>query len=440
MSSLRRTLGFSITLLVLASALPATGSAGFGDVPSGTYFEAPVQWMVDNEITLGTEPGCFSPWAPVTRGQAAAFLWRMEGEPDAPGHSFEDVSGAWLDGAVAWMAHQEITLGVTETTFEPNSPVTRGQIAAFLHRLAGKPVAADHAFTDITQPWQQAPVAWMAELEITTGTTATTFDPDAIVTRGQVAAFLYRYQGEPEVAIDPTSPSCGGDPQRLVDDFDSGPADLLAGSASDWQVYNGAAAERIDIDSSTPGSLVIVGRQTFHNGWYATNEGPFVYQEIDGDFAFAISLTVVSADEPSTGEIPGAGFNSGGFVVRDPDSAHDWVMYNMGNQEPGFGYGREVKTTVGGSSVLNLYDQVATTHRLMVCRVGSEVHYFHGAYGGSEWTEEVLWHNRPDFGDTLQVGFIANAWEGDPQAWVEIHEVISGIPTSVSGCADAIGL
>ncbi len=69
-------------LTLLAS--PVGGVAGFGDVDAERFYTAPVQWMVDNDITTGTGPTCFSPDEDVTRGQAAAFLWRMEGSP-APG-------------------------------------------------------------------------------------------------------------------------------------------------------------------------------------------------------------------------------------------------------------------------------------------------------------------------------------------------------------------
>jgi len=71
---------------------PASGVAGFGDVEESAFYTEAVQWMVDNGITTGTSPTCFSPGDPVTRDQAAAFMWRMEGEPSAPSHSFKDIS------------------------------------------------------------------------------------------------------------------------------------------------------------------------------------------------------------------------------------------------------------------------------------------------------------------------------------------------------------
>ncbi|MDW3217239.1 MAG: S-layer homology domain-containing protein [Acidimicrobiales bacterium] len=207
----------SIALLAVGVG-PASGVAGFGDVESGTYWARPVQWMVDNDITTGTGAGCFSPHDAVTRGQAAAFMWRMEGEPAPVGdHPFADVVAPWQQDAVAWMVEQGITTGTAPWRYSPDDGLTRGQLAALLHRLAGEPSANGHPFHDVTSGWQQAPVAWMVAEDITTGTSATTFSPDAIVTRGQLAAFFYRYKGSPAVTVDTASPACTGGPVNPPD-------------------------------------------------------------------------------------------------------------------------------------------------------------------------------------------------------------------------------
>ena len=96
-------------LVVSASSVEAV--AGFEDVPAGAYYSAAVQWMVDNGITTGTSATTFSPDAVVSRGQAAAFLWRMEGRPSAPRHSFTDVTAEWQQTPVSWMASTGITAG-----------------------------------------------------------------------------------------------------------------------------------------------------------------------------------------------------------------------------------------------------------------------------------------------------------------------------------------
>ena len=216
-------------VLAASAAVPASGVAGFGDVPDGAFFTEAVQWMVDNDITTGTGKTCFSPDDPVTRGQAAAFMWRMEGSPPALPHEFLDVTAPWQQGPVAWMAEQKITTGTSATTYSPDDELTRGQLAALLHRLAGEPAAAGHPFGDVFASWQQTPVAWMVAEGITTGTGPSTFAPDATVTRGQLATFFYRYKGEPPVRLDPASPACPWDGSNFFLEFvaELGSADVV---------------------------------------------------------------------------------------------------------------------------------------------------------------------------------------------------------------------
>ena len=194
----------------LLNAPPAGGIAGFGDVPGDKFFSAPVQWLVDEEITTGTHPDCYSPWAAVTRGQAAAFLWRMEGRP-APGprHPFVDVTAGWQQDAVSWLFNNGITTGTSASRYSPDDVMTRAQIATMLHRLEGSPAAPPpDQFTDVSVAWQIRPIGWMLAEGLTTGTSPTEFSPERSVTRGEAATFLYRYNGSPDVDIDPDSPPC----------------------------------------------------------------------------------------------------------------------------------------------------------------------------------------------------------------------------------------
>lgn len=211
----RRTLAVclaaSLTMsVVVTMPSPAAGVAGFGDVESDSFYTEPVQWMVDNGITNGVSPDCFGPDEPVTRGQAAAFMWRMEGSPEPAGtHGFGDVVAPWQQDAVSWMADNGITTGTTRTTYSPDDPLTRGQAAVLLHRLAGSPAAPSPArFPDVVAAWQVAPVGWMLQQGITTGTSWTTFSPNDMVTRGELATFFYRYKGSPEVVVDPAGRGC----------------------------------------------------------------------------------------------------------------------------------------------------------------------------------------------------------------------------------------
>ena len=200
---------FSLTAaLLMGSAAPAGAVAGYGDVPDSSWYTNAVQWSTDNTIT-GIAGSCFGPETPVSRGETAVWIYNMENQPDAgEPHSFTDVTDESQHDAVSWMANNEITTGTSPTTFAPDDTLRRAQVAAFLHRLAGEPSAPPHGFVDVVAAWQQEPVSWMAHTGITTGTSPNTFAPEDALTRAQLVTFLYRYQGEPDVTLNTTTPDC----------------------------------------------------------------------------------------------------------------------------------------------------------------------------------------------------------------------------------------
>lgn len=175
---------------------------GWSDVTAASFAAEAVQWATCNEITAGISPTRFGPSATVTRAQMATFLWRFAGEPTgSPAHGFSDVpAGSWFDAPVAWMAAEGITSGTTATTFDPHGAVTRAQMAALLWRFSDEPAGAPaHGFSDVeATDYFDAAVAWMLDVGITTGTSASTYSPSARLTRAQAVTFLWRLAGEPE--------------------------------------------------------------------------------------------------------------------------------------------------------------------------------------------------------------------------------------------------
>ena len=169
----------------------------FVDVSAGDYFYEPVLWAVENGITTGTSARTFSPESPCTRGQAVTFLWRAAGQPEPRVVSvrFADVTNQdYYAKAVAWAVEEGITTGTSATTFSPDAECTRAQIVTFLHRAKGSPAAYKTLpFTDVSpDDYFYNAVAWAVEEGITTGTSRTTFSPYASCTRGQIVTFLYR--------------------------------------------------------------------------------------------------------------------------------------------------------------------------------------------------------------------------------------------------------
>ena len=203
--------------LSVFSVAPAGAVAGFGDVDADKFYSEAVQWMVDEGLTNGTSPGCFSPDRSTTRGEVAVFLHRYAGQPVGGTESFTDVAPHhYHHAAVAWMASRGITTGASPTTFEPDRSVTRGELAAFMHRFIDPPSRGSQAFDDVdsTDFFADA-VAWMVADGITTGTSATTFHPNRPVTRAELATFLFRIDGSPPTAVTADG-NCAGSPFDIM--------------------------------------------------------------------------------------------------------------------------------------------------------------------------------------------------------------------------------
>ena len=200
---------FALTAALLMGLPSQAGAvAGYGDVPEDSWYTDAVQWSVDNGIA-DIAGFCFAPETPVSRGETAMWIYNMENQPDAgEPHPFTDVTDASQNDAISWMSNTGITTGTSDTTFAPDETLKRAQVAAFLYRLEGEPSAPPHNFSDVVAAWQQDSVSWMSHTGITTGTTSATFAPEDTLTRAQLITFLYRYRGEPEVAVNASTPNC----------------------------------------------------------------------------------------------------------------------------------------------------------------------------------------------------------------------------------------
>ena len=180
-------------------AIRDTGIVEFADVRPGSYYYDAVRWAVENDITSGTSDDLFSPDAACTRAQVITFLWRATGSPQPVSRTnpFTDVpSNAYYRDAVLWAVEQGITNGVSATRFDPDATITRGQMAALLYRTAGTPaVSGGSSFVDVgASSYYSKAVAWAYQNDIASGTGANRFSPNADCTRAQIVTFLYRAQ------------------------------------------------------------------------------------------------------------------------------------------------------------------------------------------------------------------------------------------------------
>ena len=177
--------------------------ANFADVTNDAWYADAVAYVYENGLMNGTSATTFSPDEMTTRAMIVTILHRLEGEPWVnyllP---FTDVTAEqWYTEAVRWAASEGIVTGVSETSFAPDDPVTREQLAAILYRYAqykGYDVTdtADlSTYADASQISAYATTAmqWANAGGLITGSTSTTLNPQGNATRAEVAAILMRF-------------------------------------------------------------------------------------------------------------------------------------------------------------------------------------------------------------------------------------------------------
>ena len=172
----------------------------FADVSAEEYYYEAVKWASENGVTGGIGENLFGAKLPCTRAQIVTFLWRAAGSPEPKGMSgFVDVSAdAYYAKAVAWAVEQGIVSGTSATTFSPDAVCTRAQSVAFLYRAFGTRAEKAAGFSDVSvDAYYADAVAWAVENGVASGIGGGLFAPDQDCARGQIVAFLYRaYQNK----------------------------------------------------------------------------------------------------------------------------------------------------------------------------------------------------------------------------------------------------
>lgn len=180
----------------------AMGPNPFSDVSAASFAFNDIGCIRLLGLTTGTSPTSYSPLATVTREQMAAFLARLY---RALGHTcstdptpFTDIAGSFAEADIACIYALGVTTGVSPLRYDPEGVVTREQMAAFLGRLwadalGGACNGAFPPFTDTGDSFAQVEIACIYARELTTGTSPTTYSPAEAVTREQMAAFLARF-------------------------------------------------------------------------------------------------------------------------------------------------------------------------------------------------------------------------------------------------------
>lgn len=176
----------------------------FIDVHPGDWFYDPVCYVYSQGLMTGTSATTFEPNTPLSRAMLVAVLHRLEGSPQASAGDFTDVAdGDWYAQAVNWAASVGVVNGFDDGTFQPNTAITREQMAAILRNYAtykGFDVTASgdlSTFSDAASvsDWAKESVEWAVGSGLLGGYEDSTLRPQGTTTRAEVASVLQRALG-----------------------------------------------------------------------------------------------------------------------------------------------------------------------------------------------------------------------------------------------------
>jgi len=192
--------------MIIGSVRVRAGGSPFTDA-AGHPFAADIEWLWESGITGGCDSTRFCPDATVTREQMASFLVRALALPAATHDYFTDDGGSVHQGDINRLAAAGITGGCGSGRFCPSAGVTREEMASFLARAFGLAATTADYFWDDESSMHEANINRLAAGGISGGCASGRFCPTLDVTRGQMAAFLHRAMEAP-LAPPPTA-GCG---------------------------------------------------------------------------------------------------------------------------------------------------------------------------------------------------------------------------------------
>ena len=202
-----RTVYFLALLMLLGSSSVAY-AAVFPDVPNGHIFQASIEALVDAQVVNGNPDGTFQPDAPVNRAAMLKMLYKAQGKTPDPlsVRCFPDVEiGSWYEPFVCDAAAMKYVAGYSDGTFRPDTPVNRVEALKMITQLFNISVEdISDANRDIIKFVDVSTSAWYTQYLITAyitgilpipGQDPSRFSPDAQLTRGEAAAYIYNALG-----------------------------------------------------------------------------------------------------------------------------------------------------------------------------------------------------------------------------------------------------
>ena len=207
MRNLKRLAALFLTAALILSlsvtAFAAVEDTGFSDVDADAWYAEAVMYCREHGLMAGVSDTTFAPESSLTRAMLAAVLYRVAGSPSVTGQdSFTDtVEGSWYSDSVLWASQQGLVAGYGNGLFGTDDPVTREQMTAIFWRYAGSPDAGES--TNVTDAaaiasYAVPAVAWASTAGIVANLSGSTFAPKDNATRAQVAAALMNLTRSPQ--------------------------------------------------------------------------------------------------------------------------------------------------------------------------------------------------------------------------------------------------
>ncbi|MFR1528058.1 S-layer homology domain-containing protein [Anaerotignum sp.] len=188
-----------VEVIFAAVQQPSTGSTNFSDVPANQWYAPAVSYVTQRGLFFGVSETQFAPSQSMTRGMLVSVLYRFNGTSHTGSSPFADVSSdAWYGNAVSWAYANNLVSGVSDTSFAPNTPITREQAAVMLARyLKFSSVALENGTPDFQDTasisgYAKESVGAMQKAGLLSGDNAGNFRPDAQITRPEIASIFMR--------------------------------------------------------------------------------------------------------------------------------------------------------------------------------------------------------------------------------------------------------
>ena len=188
-----------VEVIFAAVQQPSTGSTNFSDVPANQWYAPAVSYVTQRGLFSGVSETQFAPSQSMTRGMLVSVLYRFNGTSHTGSSPFADVSSnAWYGNAVSWAYANNLVSGVSDTSFAPNTPITREQAAVMLARyLKFSGVALESGTPDFQDTasisgYAKESVGAMQKAGLLSGDNEGNFRPDAQITRAEIASIFMR--------------------------------------------------------------------------------------------------------------------------------------------------------------------------------------------------------------------------------------------------------